>query len=334
MELNYILYSLGAIAALCTSFYMFRLYYLVFAGKFRGDHHTWHHHVHEHWIMSLPLVVLAVLATFGGLLGWPHVLHGIVHIPHVLEEWLEPITRLSSTFHGELVVGVRQQFLHEGHVSGGMELLGMAVGLAVGITGWVLARRLYLHGPSEQAAMLAKRFRLAYAASSAKYWVDEIYDVLVVKPVRIIGTLCYQVGDMLLIDGVGVQGTAGAVGVAGGLVKGWHNGNVRRYLLALLFGTAVLLGVVYLNPQISRSDLMPKDASGERHLRPDIGLRRTLGPQSVNMELFWGLWKVHLPGKAEQDGGGRLPAPGQILRPPAPPPAQTPDGAAGPGGKP
>ena len=62
--------------------------------------------------------------------------------------------------------------------------------------------------------------------------------------------------DMLLIDGVGVQGTAGAVGVAGTLVKSWHNGNVRRYLAALLFGTAVLLGVLYLNPKISRSDLM------------------------------------------------------------------------------
>lgn len=340
MELNYILYSLGAIAALCTSFYMFRLYYLTFGGKFRGDHHTWHHHVHEHWIMSLPLVVLAVLATFGGLLGWPHVFGSVIHIPHLLDEWLEPITRLSSTFGGEYVIGARQQFLHDGHVSAGTELLGMAIGLAIGITGWMLARRLYLNGPSEQAAMLAKRFKLAYAASSAKYWVDEIYDVLFVKPVRILGTIFYQVTDMLLIDGVGVQGTAGAVGVMGSLVKGWHNGNVRRYLAALVFGFAVLLGVIYLNPQVSRGDLMPKDAAGERHFAPDIGLRRTLGPQSVNMELFWGLWKIHLPGKDEQAAGGRLPQ-GQILRPSLPNaglvPAQNPDGApmgAAPGGQP
>jgi NADH-quinone oxidoreductase subunit L len=337
MELNYILYSLGAIAALCTSFYMFRLYYLTFAGKFRGDHHTWHHYVHEYGIMSLPLMVLATGAMLGGLLGWPHVLHGVLPIPHILEEWLEPITRLSSSFRGEYVIGARQQFLHEGHVSAGMELTGMAIGLAIGITGWVLARRLYLDGPSEQAARLAKRFRLAYAASSAKYWVDEIYDILFVKPVRIIGTIFYQVGDMLLIDGVGVQGTAGTVGVMGSLVKGWHNGNVRRYLAALLFGVAVLLGVIYLNPQVSRGDIMPKDASGERHLAPDIGLRRTLGPQSVNMELFW-LWKIHLPGKDEQDAAARNPQ-GQIIRPSAPPmaPAQNPDGGpvgVAPGGRP
>jgi NADH-quinone oxidoreductase subunit L len=328
MELNYILYSIGALAALCTSFYMFRLYYLTFGGKFRGDHHTWHHYVHEHWIMSLPLVVLAVGAALGGLLGWPHVFHGVVHIPHVLEEWLEPITRLSSSFRGEYVIGARQQFLESGHVSGSTELIGMAVGLAIGITGWVLARRLYLEGPSEQAAMLAKRFRLAYAASSAKYWVDEIYDVLFVKPVRFLGTIFYQVTDMLLIDGVGVQGTAGTVGVAGMLVKSWHNGNVRRYLAAVLFGVAVLLGVIYLNPQVSRGDLMPKDAQGQRHLAPDIGLRRTLGPQSVNMELFWGLWKLHLPGKDEQDAAARAPR-GQTLRPTPSPlvPARNPDGA-------
>src|SRR5690606_18776405 len=319
------------LAALCTSFYMFRLYYLTFEGKFRGDHHTWHHYVREHWIMSLPLVILAALAATGGLLGWPHVFSGVVHIDHVLEQWLEPITHVSSTFGGEYAVGVRSQFLHDGHVSAGMELLGMAIGLGIGIAGWVLARRLYLHGPSEQAASLAQRFRLAYRASYAKYWVDEIYDVLFVKPVRMLGSLFYQVTDMLLIDGVGVQGTAGTVGVLGSLVKGWHNGNVRRYLAALMVGVAVLLGVIYLNPQISRGDVFPKNAAGERELAPDIGLRRTLGAQSVNMDLFWGLWKVHLPGKAEQAAAGRARTldggrdEGTILRPSRSPPAQNPD---------
>jgi NADH-quinone oxidoreductase subunit L len=342
MELNYILYSIGALAALCTSFYMFRLYYLTFAGKFRGDHHTWHHYVHEHWIMSLPLVVLAVGATLGGLLGWPHAFHFEIQswgfeTKHILEEWLHPITQMSSTFGGEYVVGPRAQFLHDGHLSTTAELIGMGVGLAIGITGWMLARRLYVDGPSQTAADLAKRFRLLYAASSAKYWVDEIYDILIVKPVRILGTIFYQVTDMLIIDGMGVQGTAGTVGVAGTLVKAWHNGNVRRYLAALLFGMAILLGVIYLNPQISRGDLMPKDAQGERQLAPDIGLRRSLGPQSVNMELFWGLWKVHMSGADEKNAAGR--PPGQILRPTPNPlvPAQNPDGGpigAAKGGRP
>src|SRR5690606_37029195 len=80
---NYYVYIAGAIAAFCTAFYMFRLYCLTFEGKFRGDHHTWQHYVKEYWIMSMPLVLLAIAATFGGLLGWPHGLHGIAPIPHV-----------------------------------------------------------------------------------------------------------------------------------------------------------------------------------------------------------------------------------------------------------
>jgi NADH-quinone oxidoreductase subunit L len=347
--INLALYGVGLLAALCTSFYMFRLYYLTFEGKFRGDHHTWHHYVREHWIMSLPLVVLAGLAAVGGLLGWPHVFGEVIHIPHVLQEWLAPITAMSASFGGDYRVGVLEPagtpvagffgiFVHDGHLTGAGEVLGMVIGLGVGIGGWMLARRFYLEGPSEQAASLAKRFRGFYAASSAKYWVDEIYDILIVKPVRLIGSLFYQVTDMLLIDGVGVQGTAGAVGVLGSLVKGFHNGNVRRYLAALLFGVAVLLGVIYLNPQISRGDLMPKNAAGERELAPDIGLRRTLGAQSVNMELFWGLWKVHLAGKDEELAAERKAAEGQILRPSRPSaglaPAQSPNGAVAPGGQP
>ncbi len=348
--LNLALYLLGLLAALCTSFYMFRLYYLTFEGKFRGDHHTWHHYVREHWIMSLPLVILAGLASVGGLLGWPHVFSDLIHMPHVLEEWLAPITATSASFGGDYSIGLLNPeavpggfsglfgfFIHEGHLTGAGELFGMVIGLSVGLGGWAMARRLYLAGPSERAAELARRFGLLYTVSHAKYWVDEIYDILIVKPVRMFGTLFYQVADMLFIDGVGVQGTAGAVGVLGSLVKSWHNGNVRRYLGALMFGVAILLGVIYLNPQISRGDLMRKNAAGERELAPDIGLRRTLGAQSVNMDLFWGAWKIHLAGKDEQNAAERRAAEGKILRPSLPPPAQNPDGGpigVGPGGQP
>ncbi len=327
--LNWLVYGLGIVAALCTSFYMFRLYYLTFEGKFRGDHHTWHHYVKEQWTMSLPLVVLAAAATLGGLLGWPHVFHGAIHIPHILEEWLQPITALSASYGGEFTVGPKAAALHEGHIKASTELLGMAIGLTIGVVGWVAARRLYLSGPSDEAKTLAERFRLAYRASYAKYWVDEIYDVLFVKPVRMIGTMLYQLGDTLLIDGVGVQGTAGTVGVIGNLVRGWHNGNVRRYLVTLVFGVAVLLGVIYLNPQISRGDIMQKDAEGNAVVDPDIGLRRTLGPQSVKLDVL-GLFEWHLgkDGDDKKAKPNRRPQ-GQIVRPDLPPPAPHPDDAGG-----
>ncbi|MEX1361840.1 MAG: NADH-quinone oxidoreductase subunit L [Nannocystaceae bacterium] len=334
MGVNYLVYGLGVVAALCTSFYMFRLYYLTFEGKFRGDHHTWHHHVREHWIMSLPLLVLAIAAALGGLLGWPHVFHDVVHIPHVLEEWLEPIVATASSYAGNTAVGVRPELMHEGHVPAATELTGMAVGLSIGLLGWAFARSLYRDGPSAQAANIAKRLSFAHRASLAKYWVDEIYDVLIVQPVRAIGTLLYKVADMLLIDGVGVQGVSGTVGVFGSLARAWHNGNVRRYLVVMLFGFAVLLGVIYLNPSISRGDIMQQDQDGARVLDPDIGLRRTLGEQKVKVELF-GIPLLRLGPEEAPAGapGAGPPQAGEIVRPSLPPRAFDPDAVA-PGGQP
>lgn len=338
MWTNWIVYGLGLVAALCTSFYMFRLYYLTFGGRFRGDHHTWHHYVKEHWIMSLPLVVLAVAATFGGLVGWPHVFHGVLPISHVLEEWLHPITQLSATFGGEFAVGPRPEFLDDhGHILASVELRGMAIGLAIGVTGLLFARRLYIAGPSAEAKGYADRLSVFYRASYAKYWVDEIYDILIVKPVRLFGTIFYNVVDMLVIDGIGVQGTSGAVGVFGSIVKSWHNGNVRRYLSMLLVGVAVLLGVIYLNPGISRGDIMRDDPSGASTLDPDIGLRRTLGEQNVKVELLGAeLFRLG-PAKRAEEAAAR-PAPlnrgvGPVVRPPLPPPAERPEAGA-PGGQP
>jgi NADH-quinone oxidoreductase subunit L len=275
--LNYVAYGLGLAAAICTAFYMFRLYYLTFEGEFRGDHHTWEHHVHEQWIMSFPLIVLAILATFGGFLGVPHVLPG--HLPHVLDGWLEPITALSSTFSGEYYVGVREGFADEhGHVLASVELgmMGLSVGIAV--IGILFARKLYLKGPSAEAKSWADKLGGLYRASLHKYWVDEIYDASVVRPLRVTGGVCYQVGDQLLIDGLGVGGVSSTVGAVGNRVRVWHNGNVRRYLAVLMLGVGLVLASVYANPTVSQfggSPVHPVDLGG---------LRPTLGAQPIRIE--------------------------------------------------
>ena len=108
--INIVLWALGAIAAFCTAFYMFRLYYVTFEGEFRGDDHTWRHHVREYSIMYVPLAILALLATFAGFLGMPHVFGG----SHVLHHWLEPVTEVSSRFTGEYFIGLRPEFVGEG----------------------------------------------------------------------------------------------------------------------------------------------------------------------------------------------------------------------------
>ena len=323
--LNYFVYIAGALAAFCTAFYMFRLYFLTFEGKFRGDHHTWTHYVKEHWIMSMPLAVLAVLATFGGLLGWPHAFPGAAHmvqldvgggraiphlegLPHVLEQWLEPITSTSARFSGEFFVGPQAKFLHEGHVSASVEYGMIAISLAIAAAGIYFAYTLYKDGPSEAAAQWASKLGAAYRASKAKYWVDEIYDVLFVRPVRALGSIFYHAGDQGLIDGVGVGGVSGAVGLTGEVVRRWHNGNVRRYLAILTIGVVIVLGSIYLNPRISQ---MGPSAVSERF--DPGGLRPTLGEQDVKVKIF-GVFEVSWfqgGGDDEDQPPGPPGAPGQ-----------------------
>lgn len=275
--LNYVAYGLGLTAAICTAFYMFRLYYLTFEGEFRGDHHTWEHHVHEQWIMSFPLIVLAALATVGGFIGIPHVLPG--HLPHVLGEWLSPITALSSTFGGEYFIGVREGFADEhGLVKANIELgmMGLSVGIAV--VGILFARKLYAKGPSSEAKQMAEKAGFLYRASHDKYWVDELYDHTIVRPLRVVGGIAYQAGDQLLIDGLGVGGVSSTVGVIGNRVRVWHNGNVRRYLAVLLMGVGIVLASVYANPTVSDfgpSPVHPVDLGG---------LRPTLGAQPIRVD--------------------------------------------------
>lgn len=311
--INYVGYSMGLLAAFCTAFYMFRLYYLTFAGKFRGDHHTWKHHVGEVWIMSMPLVVLATLAAVAGFIGIPHVLAAPIdgllqgwhqaafptrlpfpdHIPNYLAEWLAPVTDIATRFgdsgmatavtdpEGEFYIGVRKGFAHDGHIDATVELVMMAVSVGVAVAGILFARSLYLNGPSERAAQYAKQFKTAYKASQAKFWVDEIYDRVFVRPVRMIGGLLYQVVDQLVIDGLGVGGVSGTVGFVGNRVRLWHNGNVRRYLVVLMLGVSAVLAAIYANPTISQigpSKVNPRFDLG--------GLRPSLGEQKVKVKVM------------------------------------------------
>ncbi len=311
--LNYAAWILGVVTAFCTAFYMFRLYFLVFEGKFRGDHHTWTHHVGEHWIMTFPLIVLAVGATFGGLLGIPHVFHlG----PHVLAEWLSPITAVSDGFGGEFFVGARPELLdEEGHVKSALEWGLMAASVAVALAGILFARSLYGQGPSPAAESWRERLGGLYRASFAKYWIDEVYDFVIVRPIRFIGGLCYQLGDQLLVDGLGVGGVAGTVGALGNRARLWHNGNVRRYLAVLLLGTGIVVGTVYLNPMIvdvGPSKVHPIDLGG---LRPMLGGKpmRITGPFGIDIQL----------------GGGARPTKAAAPDPDEPPTAERPEAAPG-----
>ena len=286
--LNYAGYLLGMAAALCTAFYMFRLYFLTFEGKWRGDSHTWEHHVKEHGIMSLPLLVLAVLATFGGFLGYPHALPGHEALPHMLSAWLEPVVEVSHAFTGEYAIGLRTQqdggplwFSDGHHITAAAELMFMGICVAVACAGIGFAWALYRRGPSEAAAGWASRLGLLYVLSKGKYYVDELYQALIIGPLHAFSQFFWLGIDNALINDLGVRGVAGAVALTGDAARSWHNGSLRRYLAVLLLGSMVVLGGVYCNPRVSqfRGNILNRMDPG--------GLRPEMGGVPVDWTTWW-----------------------------------------------
>ncbi len=188
-----LLWLVGAVSAGMTSFYMFRMLILTFYGKPRMSAEV-EHHVHESpGSMTGPLQILAIGSIVAGWLGIPRVFgHYLGEVPHVLERFMEPVFAPSL---GEEVL----------HGSEAMEwgMTGVALGIAV--VGFLLARAFYVENP-ELPERLMTRFRGLYITLLNKYWVDEIYDALIVNRTKDLGNFLAKF-DLRVIDG-GVNGSA------------------------------------------------------------------------------------------------------------------------------
>ena len=216
------LYAILTVAAFGTALYMFRLYALVFAGKFRGDPHVEEELEESPASMTLPLVVLATLAVGAGYLGLPH----IKGLPNIINDWLK-----TSIVYGDF-----------GHVSQTMIIVLMVVASAVGALGMLTGWMIYRNGPSQGVNRFAKGAgRPLYQASKHKLWVDEFYDATIVKPFRAACGWTFDVIDRFIIDFLIVDGSAFVVDTIGRVVRWFQNGQVQRYLVALLVGSALLL---------------------------------------------------------------------------------------------
>ena len=180
---HYALYALGAIAALLTSFYMFRLTYLTFFGESRVDAHT-AAHIHESpTIMIGPLVILAGLSVIGGFPGVPPE-NGWFH------HFLQPVTAVPGSEHHVAIITI----------------VGlMAIATVIALIGWGLAHFFYSTRPTS-GDQLATRFSGAYTTLLNKYYVDEAYDVAFVEPTKMVGRT-WDWFDRTVIDGA-VRGMA------------------------------------------------------------------------------------------------------------------------------
>jgi len=224
-----LLWGLGAVAAFCTAFYMWRLTTLTFHGEERFDHH----HIHPHESpasMTVPLIVLAVLSAVGGFLGIPHVFH----MPNLLEGWLEPIfakgMAILPQHHGE-------------HTT--LEFTLMAVSTVIAVSGILLARNIYKNG-TEVAASIASRFSGLHKLLWNKYWVDEIYQMAIVSPIFMISRdFLWKVIDVILIDGL-INGSARAVGAGGNILRRMQTGVAQNYALLMMLGIIVLIAIAVM----------------------------------------------------------------------------------------
>jgi len=191
---GYLLYAFAAVGAFLTSFYMFRLTYLTFYGQSRIDPEV-DRHIHESPpVMTVPLIVLAGLSVFGGFLGVPPE-HGWFH------GFLETAATAVGAEHHDVGLGT---------------LLGlMAVAICIAFGGWGVAHHMYSMKPG-MANEWAEKYAGVYRTFLNKYWVDELYDVIIVEPCKRLGQIWDWIDQNIIdrfIRGVGKGADASGAGV-------------------------------------------------------------------------------------------------------------------------
>jgi NADH-quinone oxidoreductase subunit L len=196
------MYWLGVVTAGMTAFYVFRAMFLTFFGTYRG-----HGHPHESPpVMWVPLAILAVLSLIGGL---------IFKIPDFL-----------------------QAFFHAPEPPKDESL--MMISVASGVIGILIAWFVYIAKPA-MADSLASTFKWLYTPLYNKYYVDEIYDAMVVKP--LVGGsrwVLWKGADAGLIDG-SVNGVGALAQKVGGVLRLLQSGNIRSYATWVLFGSVLAI---------------------------------------------------------------------------------------------
>jgi NADH-quinone oxidoreductase subunit L len=230
LKVNPVLGWLGVIAAGLTSFYMFRLIFLTFFGKERYDEH--HVHVHESpKSMTIPLAILAVLSIAGGWMAAPALMGGVNHFQHflapVLSSAAEPATAAAA------------------ETSGGAGIFQALVGAPViaGLLGFLLAWWMYIKSP-ETPASLAQSLSGPYKLLYGKYFIDEIYQAVIVRPlVWFSENVLWHVVDERAIDGT-VNGIATVSRETGDRLRHANTGNIRSYATWIVLGVVVFTSLL------------------------------------------------------------------------------------------
>ncbi|MHB1399150.1 MAG: NADH-quinone oxidoreductase subunit L [Trichloromonadaceae bacterium] len=223
----FLVYVVGAIAAFMTAFYMFRCLYMTFHGAQRTNPKA-KGHIHESpWVITVPLIVLAALATVGGLVGIPHPID-IFHVGNKLTEFLAPVFQQSQ-----------QMYQIEAHGAASTEIMLMVLSVLIGLAGIAGATVMYKKNPELPAKFTAK-FATLHRIVLNKWYVDEIYDALFVNPTKRLGTFLWKGFDVKVVDGI-VNGVASIVNLLSRGLRYTQSGLMHNYALTMVLG---MIGIV------------------------------------------------------------------------------------------
>ncbi len=218
---RYLVWFLGISGAVLTAFYMFRLIFLTFHGEERLDPEA-KAHLHESPpVMTTPLIVLAFFSVAAGYAGLPLV---VGERANLFFDFLNPVMHAG----------------HEAHLGIGTEWLLILISTVVALLGIFIAYLFYIRKPSLPHTLI-HRFPWLYRLLYNKYYMDEIYDAVIIKPILRGSDWVYDHFDTKVIDGA-VNGAADTTGLLSKWFSRLQTGWLKDYALAFLLGVIILLG--------------------------------------------------------------------------------------------
>lgn len=216
---NPVYWGIGVATAAMTAFYMFRLYTTTFLGSFRGTHDQQHHLHESSSAMTFPLIVLALLSVIGGFIGVPEILGG----HHELRSFLSPVITTEA----------------EHHIEHSTEYLLMGISVAVAAIAIIFAINKYSKKPElEDAGGFGK-------VLFNKWYVDEFYDAIVVKPLGALAGFFKNIIEKSGIDGA-VNGVGKLVNYSSRQLRLLQSGLVTGYILFMVLAIIVMV-LIWVN---------------------------------------------------------------------------------------
>ena len=218
-EFSPVMWAIAVTIAFCTAFYMFRLIFLTFFNQFRGTEHQ-QSHLHESPLsMTLPLIILAVLSFAGGFLNVPELFGG----NHALSSFLNPVLNTE---------------LNPISLSHETEYVLMAVSVVGVIVSIAIAWFLYVKKHSLPAKDVEQESALS-KISFHKFYMDELYALIITRPLRAFSVTLFEFVDKAGIDGL-VNGAGKSVVFGGKYIRYIQNGSIGFYILMMVIGVAAL----------------------------------------------------------------------------------------------